>query len=143
MRYYIKIGMLLLQTTWSTPKGVNLTLLKAFLWKKNMGSRNTWSAHIYVYIYICNIYIYIYVIYIYIIFHILFHILYILFSIYYFLVITTVDLIKYMQFFAWQSIYGGGNKQNEKMGTFLVRYRNTGNTGDTGNIIQRDNSAGH
>ena len=54
-----------------------------------------------------------------------------------------MDLIKYMQFFAWQSIYGGGNKQNEKMGAFLVRYRDTGNTGDTGNIIQGDNSAGH
>ena len=81
MRYYIKIGMLLLQTTWSTPKGVNLTLLKAFLWKKNMGSRNTWSAHIYVYIYICNIYIYICNIYIHYFPYIISYIIYIIFHI--------------------------------------------------------------
>ena len=132
--YYKQLGAL--------QKGLTSPFLKHF-YGRRIWAQGTRGVLIYMYIYIYVIYIYIYVIYIYIIFHILFHILYILFSIYYFLVITTVDLIKYMQFFAWQSIYGGGNKQNEKMGTFLVRYRNTGNTGDTGNIIQRDNSAGH
>ena len=38
---------------------------------------------------------------------------------------------------AGQSIHGGGNKQDERRGNIF------GKMGDTGGIIQRDNSTGH